>query len=155
MSNQSSQQPPNIQNGNATVRRKASSQQQPQQQQPQPQQPQQTPQQAQPQQTQQQQQPQQQATGGASKTKVGLPSDKTMQQAVKLSIKLVKPICFYFYVDSLKGKVSIMTDGEDKLVFKNEDEHTSPITNTFKCENEYIIVTENTIYIISAETKVC
>jgi len=154
MSNQSSQQTPNVQNGNATVRRKASSQPPPQQPQQKPQQAQQA-QQAQQQQAPPQQQQQAQATGGASKTKVGLPSDKTMQQAVKLSIKLVKPICFYFYVDSLKGKVSIMTDGEDKLVFKNEDEHTSPITNTFKCENEYIIVTENTIYIISAETKVC
>ena len=135
------QQQPNIQNGNATVRRKTPAQQQQAAAAPQ-----------------QQQQAQQATSGGAvvpAKTKVGLPSDKTMQQAVKLSIKLVKPICFYFYVDSLKGKVSIMTDGDDKIVFKNEDEHTSPITNTFKCENEYIIITENTIYIISSETKIC
>ena len=39
-----------------------------------------------------------------SKPKLGLPSDKTMQQAVKLSIKLSKPICFYFYVDSRRVK---------------------------------------------------
>lgn len=96
----------------------------------------------------------QQAGGAKPKAKVSLASAKTMEQAQKLSIKLVKPICFYFYVDSLKGNVVIKSDGEDRIVFKNEDEHTSPILNTFKCDNEYIIVTENTIYIISAETKI-
>jgi hypothetical protein len=90
----------------------------------------------------------------AAKPKVTLASAKTMEQAQKLSIKLVKPVCFYFYVDSLRGKVCIQSDGEDRIIFKNEDEHTSPILNTFKCETEYIIVTENTIYIISADTKI-
>ena len=68
------------------------------------------------------------------KKTVGLPSDKTLQQAVKLSIKTSKPICFYFYVDSLKRKVSICSDGEDKIIFKNQEEHTSPILNTYKCK---------------------
>ena len=93
-------------------------------------------------------------TQSGNKSKVGLPSDKTMQQAVKLSIKLVKPICFYFYVDSLKGRVCISSDGEDRIIFKNEEEHTSPILNTYKCENCYIIVTENTIYVVSANTRI-
>lgn len=90
----------------------------------------------------------------ASKTKVGLPSDKTMQQAVKLSIKLVKPICFYFFVDSLKGRVCISSDGEDRIIFKNEEEHTSPILNTYKCDDCFIVVTENTIYVISSNTRI-
>ena len=54
------------------------------------------------------------------KKNLGLPSDKTLQQAVKLSIKTAKPICFYFYVDSLKKKISICSDGEDKIIFKNQ-----------------------------------
>ena len=88
------------------------------------------------------------------KRTVGLPSDKTLQQAVKLSIKTSKPICFYFYVDSLKKKVSIVSDGEEKIIFKNQEEHTSPILNTYKCSTEFLVVTENTIYVISADTKV-
>ena len=36
------------------------------------------------------------------KTKLVLPTDKTLQQAVKLSIQLSRPMCFYFYIDSLK-----------------------------------------------------
>lgn len=90
----------------------------------------------------------------STKKTLGLPSDKTLQQAVKLSIKTAKPICFYFYVDSLKGKVCISSDGDDKIIYKSDDEHTSPILNTFKCQNEYLVVTENTIYVLSSSTQV-
>ena len=90
----------------------------------------------------------------AQKKTLGLPDNKTLQQAVKLSIKTAKPICFYFYVDSLKKKITICNDGKDKIIFKNEDEHTSPILNTYKCGGEYIIVTENTIYIVSADITI-
>ena len=83
-----------------------------------------------------------------------LPSDKTLQQATKLALKTKKPVCFYFYIDSLKGKISIVSDGEDRIIFKSEDEHTSPIINTYKSENSFIVVTENTIYILSADTQV-
>lgn len=89
------------------------------------------------------------SSASSQKKTLGLPDTKTLQTAVKLSIKYSKPICFYFYVDSLKKKITICSDGEDKIIFKNEDEHTSPIQNTFKCGNEFIVLTENTIYIIS------
>ena len=90
-------------------------------------------------------------TAGATLT---LPTEKTLLQATKLALKTKKPVCFYFYIDSLKGKISIVTDGEDRIIFKSDDEHTSPILNTYKSENCYIVVTENTIYIISSETQV-
>ena len=32
--------------------------------------------------------------------------------------------------------------------------HTSPIKNTYKVGNEYLVVTENTIYVISCSTRV-
>ncbi len=87
-------------------------------------------------------------------TQLVLPTDKTLQQATKLSLKTKKPICFYFYIDSLKGKIKIVCDGEDRLVYKSDDEYTSPILNTYKSDNSYIVVTENTIYILSSETPV-
>ena len=67
-------------------------------------------------------------SGGSS---LVLPSEKTLLQATKLALKTKKPVCFYFYIDSLKGKISIVSDGEDRVIFKNEDEHTSPILNTY------------------------
>ncbi len=92
--------------------------------------------------------------GKSAPPSLTLPTEKTLLQATKLSLKTKKPICFYFYIDSLKGKITIVSDGEDRVIFKNEDEHTSPIINTYKSENCYIVVTENTIYIISSETQV-
>ena len=89
--------------------------------------------------------------GGAS---LVLPTEKTLLQATKLALKTKKPVCFYFYIDSLKGKISIATDGEDRIIFKSDDEHTSPILNTYKSDTSYIVVTENTIYILSADTPV-
>ena len=89
--------------------------------------------------------------GGSTLT---LPTEKTLLQATKLSLKTKKPICFYFYIDSLKGKISIVTDGEDRIIFKSDEEHTSPILNTYKSDTSYIVVTENTIYILSADTPV-
>ena len=92
------------------------------------------------------------AAGGSNT--LTLPTEKTLLQATKLALKTKKPVCFYFYIDSVKGKITIVSDGEDRIIFKNEDEHTSPILNTYKSDNCYIVVTENTIYILSADTQV-
>lgn len=86
--------------------------------------------------------------------KITLPCDKTLSQAAKLSIKVSKPICFYFYIDSCKGQAQIVSHEGDKIVYKNNDEHTSPIKNTYKVGNEYLVVTENTIYVLSANTRI-
>ena len=89
-----------------------------------------------------------------TKPKLSIPSAETLQQACKLSIKLQKPMCFYFYVDSLKGNICIATNDEEKIIFKNNDEHTSPIQNTYKVNDEFLVVTENTIYVISSKTQI-
>ena len=91
-----------------------------------------------------------QQTGG----KIGLPSMNTLNQAAKLSIKIAKPIDFYFYIDSCRGNAQIVNAEGDKIIYKNNEEHTSPIKHTYKVENEYLVVTENTIYVISARTQV-
>ena len=90
----------------------------------------------------------------SEQTKITIPKDNTLQQATKLSIKLCKPICFYFYIDSCRGKINIVNNDGDKIIYKNSEEYTSPIKNTYKVGNEYLVVTENTIYIVSCNTKV-
>ena len=89
-----------------------------------------------------------------SETKLSLPNASTLEQAAKLAIKVSKPICFYFYIDSCKGNAKIVSADVDKIIYKNNDEHTSPIQNTYKVGSEYLIVTENTIYIISGSTSI-
>ena len=94
------------------------------------------------------------STESASKPKLSIPSAQTLEQATKLSIKLQKAIDYYFYVDSLKGNVCIASNEDDKIIYKNNEEHTSPIQNTYKVNNEFLVVTENTIYVISAKTRI-
>ena len=94
------------------------------------------------------------ATESVSKPRLSIPCSQTLEQASKLSIKLQKAIDFYFYVDSLKGNVCIASNDDDKIIYKNNEEHTSPIQNTYKVNDEFLVVTENTIYVISAKTRI-
>ncbi len=93
-------------------------------------------------------------TGEKAKSNLPMPSEKTLQQAFKLGLIMEKQICGYFYVDSIKGKVSIETHEGEKIIYKNENEHTSRILNTYKTDSSYIVVTENTIYILGIETVI-
>ena len=85
---------------------------------------------------------------------VKMPNAKTLLQAFKLSIQVEKPVETYFYVDSCKGNVYICANETDKIIYKNHNEHTSPVSNIYKTEGDYLIVTENSIYILSGTTKV-
>jgi hypothetical protein len=87
-------------------------------------------------------------------SQVTIPSNKTLIQAFKLSLQIGKPVETYFYLDSCKDSIYICANETDKIIFKSLDEHTSPVTNIYKSEGEYLIVTENSIYILSAKTKV-
>ena len=82
-----------------------------------------------------------------------LPADVTLKHAAKLSIVDDKPIMMDYWTPSLDKTIIIgVKDTGEKLLVKSEDEYTSPIANIYKVETEYIIVTENSIYLISNET---
>jgi len=80
-----------------------------------------------------------------------LPSIVTLQHIAKLSISDDKPVLFDYWTASLEKKalVGVRATGE-KLLVKSADEYTSPIAKFYKSENEYIIVTENSIYLVCA-----
>lgn len=81
------------------------------------------------------------------------PSAKTIKKACQLSKSLNKPIKLNYYIDSLKGSVCITLQKNEKIIFKNYKEYSKPIKNTFKINHNYIVVTEDTIYIISTKIK--
>ena len=57
-----------------------------------------------------------------------------------------------YWVASLEKKALIgVRDNDEKLLVKSEEEYTSPIAKIYKVETEYIIVTENSIYLVSNE----
>lgn len=87
-----------------------------------------------------------------SQSQLVLASEDTLNKAFKLSLKFTKPIDTYFYLDSCRGNVCILNDSDEMVIFKNEDEHTSPILKIFKSGEQFIVMTENTIYLLSANT---
>jgi hypothetical protein len=82
-----------------------------------------------------------------------LPEVKTLQHAVKLSIVEDKPIMMDYWTNSLEKTVliGVKEDNQEKLLVKSEEEYTSPISKIYKVGREYIIITENSIYIVDLE----
>ena len=81
-----------------------------------------------------------------------LPSDVTLQHAAKLSIVDDKPILLDYWTSSLEKKALVgVRDNGEKLLVKSEEEYTSTIAKFYKSGSEYIIITENSIYIVCNE----
>lgn len=82
-----------------------------------------------------------------------LPADITLQNAAKLSIVEDKPILLDYWTDSLDKKIliGVKESSNEKLLVKSAEEYTSPIAKFYKSMGEYIIITENSIYIVSNE----
>lgn len=79
------------------------------------------------------------------------PCDLVMKHLVKLSLENDKPIMLDYWKKSLTKDVvvGVRSSGE-KLLVKNEEEYTSPISKVFKVETDYIIMTENSLYCVCA-----
>lgn len=81
-----------------------------------------------------------------------LPQGVTLQHCAKLGIVEDKPIMFDYWTASCDKEVLIgVRDSGEKLLVKSADEYTSPISKIYKVETEFIIITENSIYVVSAE----
>lgn len=79
-----------------------------------------------------------------------LPSKTTMQHAVKLALSEDRPILLDYWVGSGGGSCFIgVRENDEKLLVKNEDEYTSPVNKIYAVDEEYIITTENSLYIVN------
>lgn len=106
-------------------------------------------------------------TAGASQLTTSdgyrLPSVKTLLNASKLAISDDKPILLDYWTDSIdktaiigvrEGQKIMNPDGtettgpQEKMLVKSEEQYTSFITKIFKIETDFIIVTENSIYLV-------
>lgn len=93
-----------------------------------------------------------QSSQSSTSSNYSLPNNTTLKHVTKLAIVEDKPILFDYWTSSLDKEVIIgVRENEEKLLVKSEDEYTSPISKIYKVEGEYIIVTENSIYVVSAE----
>ena len=81
-----------------------------------------------------------------------LPSNTTLQHASKIGIVEDKPIMLDYWTLSQEKKIiiGVKEDGE-KLLVKSEEEYTSPVVKIYKVETEYLVITENSIYIVDVQ----
>jgi hypothetical protein len=91
------------------------------------------------------------APGPTTAPNYRMPSDATLKHAVKLAIVDDKPIMLDYWAPSLdkKALVGARENGE-KLLVKSEDEYTSSIQKFYKAGTEFLIITENSIYIVDS-----
>lgn len=90
-----------------------------------------------------------------STQEINLPDNKTLQYATKIAIEKDKPILLDYYVHSCKGQCCIgrIENGEN-ILFKSPEEYTSSIKNISKTDKEFIIETENSLYLLNNSVKI-
>lgn len=89
----------------------------------------------------------------SSESEMRLPSDKVLKHVAKLSVEQDKPIMMDYWADSY-GEASVLIgvrSNDEKMLVRSPEEYTSPISKIFKVAEEYIVITENSIYIVSSE----
>ena len=81
---------------------------------------------------------------------MALPSGNVLLRAAQISVDEDCPIYLDYYRDSVEKKCCIGVQDGTKYLAKSSTEYTSSIQNVFKCDNAYIVMTENSLYIVDA-----
>jgi hypothetical protein len=81
---------------------------------------------------------------------MALPSERVLLRAAQVSLEQDKPIYLDYYRDSVEKKCCIGVQDDSKYLVKSDSEYTSTIQNVFRCETCYIVMTENSLYIVDA-----
>jgi hypothetical protein len=85
---------------------------------------------------------------------VSLPSASVMLRAAQISVEQDKPIYLDYYVDSVANTCCIGVNDQEKYLVKSDSEYTSTIQSVFKCEACYIVMTENSLYVVSSSIPI-
>jgi hypothetical protein len=96
------------------------------------------------------------ASASSSAPATDIPNEKVLVHAAKIAMEHDKPILLDYYKETRVGGTAFL--GEDKetkekILVKNPEEYTSPVIKMFKAKDDYIIITENSIYIVSGSIK--
>jgi len=83
------------------------------------------------------------------------PNASALLQAAKLAMAQDKPVQLDYYADTASGKAFMGEDSEtkEKMLVKSAEEFTSLIQKVYKVAEDYIIMTENSIYLVSGRVQ--
>ncbi len=84
-----------------------------------------------------------------------LPNPNTLLQASKIAIEQDRPILLDYYRQTATGTAFLGEDKETKerVLVKSKEEYTSLIKKLYKVADDFIILTENSLYIISGKIQ--
>ena len=83
-------------------------------------------------------------------SEITMPSSVTLEHAVKIAIAEDRPILLDYWNSSINEGCFIgVKESGEKLLVKNEDEYTSPVNKIYQVQDEYIITTENSLYLVN------
>lgn len=93
------------------------------------------------------------ATSAAPATLI--PSATILQQAAKLAIEQDRAILLDYYEQTANGTAFLGEDPETKerILVKSKEEFTSLIKKLYKVGDDFIILTENSIYLVSGKIQ--
>jgi hypothetical protein len=85
-----------------------------------------------------------------------VPTATVMAAAAKIAIEQDRPIYLDYYGDSITKACCIGVRGEEKCLVKSDTEYTSPIASIMRLKEEkvFLILTENSLYVVSADIPV-
>jgi hypothetical protein len=91
----------------------------------------------------------------SAQTPAASPSAQVLVHAAKLAMEQDKPILLDYYVDTANGKAFLGEDQEtkEKMLIKSNEEFTSLVQKVYKVQDDYIIMTENSIYLASGNIQ--
>lgn len=94
-------------------------------------------------------------TGGASTSSTPLPSNQTLLQAAKLAIEQDRAIMLDYYVQTSNGTAFLGEDPDTKerILVKSKEEFTSLVKKLYKVGEDFIILTENSLYVVSGKIQ--
>ena len=84
-----------------------------------------------------------------------VPSPKTLVEAAKLAMQDDRAIMLDYYADTHNNKAFLGEDAETKerILVKSKEEFTSLIKKLYKVGEDFIILTENSLYIVSGKIQ--
>jgi hypothetical protein len=85
---------------------------------------------------------------------MALPSASVLLRTAQVAMEHDKPIYLDYYRPSVEKTCCIGVQDSIKYLVKSNDEYTSTIENVFKCETCYIVMTENSLYVVSADIPI-
>jgi hypothetical protein len=85
-----------------------------------------------------------------------LPGAQTLLQAAKLAIEQDKAIMLDYYRQTANGTAFLGQDQvnpDDRILVKSKEEFTSLVKKLYKVGDDFIILTENSLYIVSGKIQ--